>query len=272
MNIVDKAIDDAMFVIPEEILDLVFRGDTRWRRGTPISVRESIMRDVIRPRVLVDANIVGGKETVISLMGLEPFYTDDMCSIYKVPPERLNHKTILSVHSVGFINVLLGAAGSYSGTQSTSYQGYSEMMPLASQVADAAGSIPDVSTARAELIDENTFVVHDRMRNNYIFNARVVLCNNDDLSNIHIRSAPAFSQLVEFAIKAHIFRKLQIKLGRNQLEMGQDLPAIKDYVDTLADSNENYKTHLKEVWAKVAFMSDRRAYRRFMDIVAPRGI
>lgn len=261
-----------MFVIPEEILDLVFRRDTRWNRSTPVSIRENIMREVIRPRVLVDANIVGGKEAVISLLGLDPFYTDDQCSIYKVPAERLNFKTILSVHSVGFVNVAIGAAISYSGTSSLVYQGHSEMMPLANQVADAAGSIPDVSTARAELIDENTFVVYDRMRNNYIFNARVVLCNNDDLSNIHIRAAPQFSQLVEFAIKAHIYKKLQIRLNRNSLEMGQDLPAIKDYVDGLSDSNENYKTHLKEVWQKVAFMSDRRAYRRFMDITAPRGI
>ena len=204
MNIIDKAIDDAMFSIPEEILDLVFRRDTRWRRGPPISVREAIMQDVIRPRVLVDANVVGGKEAIISLSGLDPFYTDDQCSIYKVPPERLNFKTILSVHSVGFVNIAVGAAISYSGTSSLVYQGHSEMLPLANQVADAAGSIPDVSTARAELVDENTFVVYDRMRNNYIFNARVVLANNDDLSNIHIRSALAFSQLVEFAIKAHI--------------------------------------------------------------------
>jgi len=272
LNIIDKAIDDAMFVIPEEILDLVFRRDNRWKRATPISVREAIMQDVMRPRVLVDANIVGGKETVISLLGLDPFYTDDHCSVYKVPEERLNFKTILSVHSVGFVNVAVGSAMSYSGTSSLVYQGQSEMLPLANQVMDAAGSIPDVATARAELVDENTFVVYDRMRNNFIFNARVVLCNNDDLSNIHIRSAPKFSKLAEYAIKAHIYKKLQIRLNRNQLEMGQDLPAIKDYVDSLSDSNENYQTYLSEVWQKVAFMNDRRAFRRFMDIAGPRGI
>jgi len=72
MGPINKALDEIKFRIPKQILDLIFVqrtnvwGNTNWKNNV-ISIDECIMSTVIRPRVLVDCNLVGGAEVFIPL-------------------------------------------------------------------------------------------------------------------------------------------------------------------------------------------------------------
>ena len=77
MNIINKIIDELRYRIPSEILNIAFRdSNNNWRQHQPISLNEQILTKVIRPRVIVDSNIIGGQEVLINLDGLYPEYQD----------------------------------------------------------------------------------------------------------------------------------------------------------------------------------------------------
>jgi hypothetical protein len=259
VNPIQKALDEVKFSIPKAVLELAFKptGHFGWNRQ-PISMDERILQAVVRPRVLIDCNLVGGTEAIISLEGLEQDRTEDYSTVYRIPKNRTQGRSILSVMNVTYTSpdaLNYGASGGSS-------QGGSTLLRLGQSMMDAHGSIPNISTAKVQLIGENIVMVKEALLMPGYCYLRCLLANDENMGHIQLRSYHHFCQLVMHAVKAFIYVETVIDLDMGALVGGQQLGAIKIEIDKFADSNENYLTYLREKWTKVAMMNDVETHRK----------
>ncbi|HET6890102.1 MAG TPA: hypothetical protein VFH31_03290 [Pyrinomonadaceae bacterium] len=259
MDAINKAISEVRFRIPRPILDAVFtQRDQRWRLD-PTSFEERILNEVVRPRVLVDCNIVGGTEALIPLEGIPFTRTNDYTTVYRIPKSMTQGRSIISALNVTFADPTRASSfGIASGRDN------SAILRLGNAMLDASAPMPLTSTARVQLIGENVIMVRDTTilpANIYL---RCVLANDENLSHIQIRSYRHFATLVVLAVKAYIYNEYIIQMDMAELHGGQALGRFKEVIDGYADANELYDTYLTEKWQKVAFMNDSESYSRFL--------
>lgn len=266
MSALKKAVDEMKFRIPIQVLQLAFQDEKpNWRRA-PISLDERILNAVIKPRVLVDSNLLGGQTIMLSLAGLNPSYIDTYTVIYEIPAERLAFRTLISVLSVGYMpyNTTFNSLGGGSGIINPN--SLSDLSTVANRVADSFSSVPVVSNASVEIVGTNTIMLRDQLRvtNAYLLNC--IVENEENLNNINVRSWLTFADLCEHAVKSYIYNKLIIQIDNAYLSGGQELGSVKSYVDTLSDSEQNYRTFLYERWRPCMMMNDAPAHRKFIKL------
>lgn len=262
MNAIQKAMSDLHYRIQPEVLDTVFlKRVERWR-DTPKSVDEQIMSLVVRPRVLTDCNLVGGRQLWICLDGMRIGGDGVYESVYRIPKDRTNGASIMSVLNVSFADPSrISAAG-------VAANGQNNMMLQGGQaVMDAMGMIPQTSTSRIELIAENTILIRDVMTMPANAFLRCTVANDENLNNIQLRSYPAFCKLVEFAVKSYIYIHYVVQLDMGELRGGQLLGRIKEIIDTYADAEQNYQDYLQNKWTKISRMNDSENYTRTLRMV-----
>ena len=187
MNILSKTLDHIKFTIPIEILNLAFQDSTPNWRQSPGSLDDKILNTVIRPRVLVDCDLVSGMTVIVSLEGLVPSYIDTYTMSYVIPADRLSYRNIIAVLSVGYLpfSQSYNALGSGIGTVSPSSM--VDTLSAAQRVGDSMSNIPAISNASIELVGYNTVLIRDQLRITNSYQARMVLANAEDLSNISQR-------------------------------------------------------------------------------------
>ncbi len=272
MSAIAKALDEIKFTIPMQVLRVAFQEEQySWRR-MPISMDEQILNRVLRPRVLVDCNLVGGITVNIPLDGITPAYIDNYSSVYEVPKDLTQNRSIVSVLSVGYMP--------YAAAFNTAGLGYGNVAPTsmnditsaAQRVADSLSGVPPVSNAHVSLIGENTVLLRDQFRVTSAYILRCILSNDENMNNISTRSWHAFAKLCQLAVKSFIYNTMLVKMDQAYLQGGQELGAFKSYVETLSDSEEMYQTHLREVWQVTAFVNDTYAYDRFLKLQINPGL
>ena len=273
MDAVKKSLDEVKYRIPKKILDIVFTNSrtTNWR-GAPVSLDENIMNKVIRPRVLVDADLVGGMMVIIPLDGLVPEYLDNFSLVYKIPDDRVNNRTIISALSIGYMpysNGFNSMGASYGNIAPTSIN---DLASVNQRLADSMASVPPISNAVVDLIGHNTIAIRDQFRVSAAYQLRCIVGNEANLNNINPRSYVAFSKLVELAVKSYIWKEMVINIDMAYIFGGQELGAVKTYVESLADSEENYQTTLREIWAPTAFQNDAIGWDRHLKLMVCPGI
>src|SRR5574343_1842064 len=272
MNPISKAMDEAKFTIPLEVLKEAFKDDRpTWRRA-PISLDEMILSKVIRPRVLVDCNLVGGQMVLVPLEGLTPDFVDNFNLVYHIPKDRTNNRSIISVASVSYMPYASAYNSAGLGYGAVSPLSMNEVANAAQRVADSVSGVPPISNANAELIGENTVLIKDQFRVTSAYILRCLLANEEQLNNISPRSYPNFAKLCGLAIKSFIYRTLLIRIDQAYLQGGQELGAMKSYVESLSDSEEMYQTYLNEIWRPTAFMNDQQSYTRYIKLQINPGV
>jgi hypothetical protein len=93
------------------------------------------------------------------------------------------------------------------------------------------------------------------------------------MQNINPRSWHAFAAMCALAVKSHIYNTLIIKLDRAYLTGGQELGAVKSWIeDKCGDAEEQYQTFLREKWMKIAKMNNTQAYQRQLRTMINPGI
>jgi hypothetical protein len=259
MSPITKALAEVKYRIPPEVLHTVFVSRLERWRDTPKSIEDQILALVLRPRVLIDCNLVGGTQIWICLDGLCETGESIYESVYRIPKHMTNGRTIMSVLNVSFADPSrISAAG-------VAANGQNNMMLQGGQaVMDAMGMIPQTSTSRIELIGENVVLVRDVMTmpaNAYL---RCTVANDENMNNIQLRSYHKFVKLVEYAVKSYIYNTYIIQLDMGELRGGQNLGKIKEIIEGYADAEELYETYLNEKWRKVAYMNDNEGYSRYL--------
>jgi hypothetical protein len=264
MNPITKALDEIKFRIPRDILNEVFQKKNYSWRATPISVDEQILTQVIKARVLVDCNLVGGTEAFVSLEGVPQDRVENFISVYHIPKDMTQGRSIMSVLSISYIS-------SSTMAMAPALQGFkpcSVTPPLLAGQAmmDAMGSMPITSSAKVQLIGENTIMVKDTAPPVGYGFLRCVLANDENMSHIQMRSIPDFCKLCELACKSYIYNEYAIILDRGQLFGGHDIGRFKEIVDGYADVEEMYQDFLKNKWQAISFMNDQESFERFIKL------
>jgi hypothetical protein len=260
MNPIQKALDEVKREIPAYILNIAFKPQqsSTWGRA-PVSLDERIMHEVIRPRVLIDCNLMGGTEAYISLAGLQTDRTDDYTTVYRVPKSRTQNRSIISV-----MNITFTSPDSLNAANAGNNMGGSALMNLAQGMMDAHGNIPNISTAKVQLIGENVIAVRDpTIMPGYCY-LRCILANDENLNHLQLKSYGRFCELVIYAVKAHIYNELILSMDLGQLHGGQALGEVKNIVSEYKECNELYKTFLREKWAKIGLMNDVESHTRLL--------
>lgn len=264
MNIIKRAVQDLNFTIPKRILETVFtRSSFQWR-GTPIDIGEIIINTVIKPRVLIDCDIVGGVEDTIPLEGITPIRVDNFNYVYNIPPDRTQNRSILTALSVSTV----GSRMPYAGfANAASAMGGSAMLNAGNMLIDSNANIPINSTAKVELIGENVILIKDTQQPSPYSFVRVKLANEEELNNIHIRSYHDFSTLVGHAVRAYIYNEMILEMDYGFLAGGMEIGRFKEKIEEYADAEELYQTFLRERWMKVAFMNDEESFGRLINLM-----
>lgn len=266
MSAITKALQEIRFSIPDQVLRAAFLRQHQW--GTmPVSLDQAIMQKVIGPRVMVDANLVGGAFAMIPLANVPTQYIDPYSLIFHIPKELTQGRTILSALSVSY----MPASGAWSdGTSNYGLANMGNVSNVASvmqRLSDSVSNLPPISNAYVDLIGENTVLVRNQARIMQSYILRCLLNNDENLNNISPRSWEAFAKLCVLAVKAFIYNELLIEIDQAYLQGGQELGAFKNYVDGLSDANDMYLTHLKEVWMVTAVMNDVHAHTRIIKLM-----
>jgi hypothetical protein len=257
MNAITKAISELYYRIPPELLNIVF-AENAYSLQNGLSLDEVIMNKVIRPRVLVDCNLVGGIETNVLL---------DYCSITSLPnseyiinvPKTLtNGKSIITALSL-FTNVYGSTGYNFKGGNSN------QLTTAGMTMMDNVGYTSIVHTSRLELIAENTVLVQDPAIPIVNGTMRCMVENSANLENISPRNYHVFANLVEYAVKAYCYNTFYVKLDKGYLYGGHELGVIKELIDNYSDMNTMYSEYLTTTWKKVAFMNNSNAMDRYLN-------
>lgn len=251
MNALSKALSDLRFKINRNVLDTVFVKRHQHYNVTAPSLEEQILNEVIRPRVYMDCNLVGGTEVIVPLNGLiaEEVNTTDI--VYRVPKSLTNGRTIMSVKNITYMDAQsMAAAGNFATC------GVSAEQTAMQSLLDAVSPLPMISTGRCSIIGENVVYVKDSIRvpsNSYML---CVVAHDEAMSHLQPRSYMAFSKLVEYAVKAYIFTEYELEMDMGELRGGHSLGKFKDIIDRFSDANELYDDYLREKFQKIQVQND----------------
>lgn len=265
MNLIRKAIDEVRFHIPLPILEMAFITQQPLPYGVRPSLDSRIRELVLDQRVLVDCNLVGGVELTIPLDGLVPERVDNLHALYRIPKERTQGRTILSV-----LSTALSYGANHGVTSATDQTGFANQSALSNAtlgLLNSASPIPLVAQAHVTLVGENTVVVQDHLHLPPGTHLRCLVTNDSELNNINPASYHAFCQLAVLATKAYIYNHLVLPIDESYLVGGVSLGRFREIVDGFADANELYQEHLKERWKVTAFHNDPERHRRHLKLI-----
>jgi len=258
MSPIQKAVQDITFKIPQEILRQVFIDKRFSTVNYPVSIESQIIAKVVRPRVLVDCNLVGGLQVELSLSSAKKTYDDGSHQIYVIPKTATMGRSIISVMSIGF----------NENEASSTFQTTSSLIRESMNVIDAVNGYETNSTASVSLIEENTIHVESESVLSSNATLRCIVSNDPDMQNLNPRTIPAFTKLVEYAVKSYIYNQSIINIDTARLHGGQTLGVYRDMVEGYADAEELYVEYRDTRWKKIAFCDDKESYYRHIKLTS----
>lgn len=265
MNPISYAIDHVLFVIPRDVLDIVFNPTHRYGYHnygfSPEDVTSVIRSEIIENKVRIDCNLTGGQQVDIPLLGIPEERVDHYSAIYRIPKTMTMGRSIVRAMCVVFIERTV------SSINHTPYNGGSQMIDGIQGVLASHSAIPQTSSAYVTLIGENVVLIQDNTlipRNSFL---RCVLDYDEAMTHIQPTSYKKFARLVEYATKAYIYREFTIRQNRGALHAGMELGAIRDIVESYSDAAENYEDYYQNTWRKVAIFNDNQSHIRHLKMI-----
>ena len=278
MDALMYCINEIKHQIPYEILHAaMYQGEDPYLSSLT-TLEDKIMTKVIKKRVLLTANVIGGVETLIPLNHITPSFYETLYTVYEIPPELTGRREIVSALNLCYMpgNGFMGLTSGYTGvgnvnsTHAMSSSSMNPVMNVASRVGSSFSMSGVLTNAHLEIVARNTVAVYANYRTLANFGMRVVVENDSRLSNIQPRSYPHLAKLCVLATKAYIYNTLSIAINSGVLSGGQELGMFKTFVENYADAQEQYEVYLTEKWGQVAFMNDNTRYSSFLSsMIAP---
>ena len=264
---ISKALQEIHFNIPNEILYNVFMNNANI---TGESVDGVILSTVIKPRVMVDCNLLGGQELKIDLSQATYQYVDGRSVVYKIPKKLTNGRSIVSALSLSPYNY---GGGSSCGSQPPIH-GYtgSNLMDTAYGAMDNYSQSMSGFNARLDVIGENTILV--KYNGQVVIGGllRVRVANEENMNNLQPTSYRIFSKLCVLAVKSYIYNSTYIIRNKAEIYNGQTLDGFRDYIDTLSDAEEQYQEALVNEWQVQTFYDDEERIDHHLGLIMPNGI
>lgn len=256
MNPITKALQDLRYAIPKEILEKTFISKQYANYVSPVSLDARIREEVIEKRVMVDCNLVGGTQVAIPLEGIPREQVDYFTYVFRIPKNRTQGRTIVRVISVSF------GQGNIVGHTNLGFQGSNPLLDAANQMISSHLPIPQVSTAYATLVGENTVAIVDSIALPTNIFLRCWIENDENLNHLSPASYQHFTKLVELAVKSYVYINNQIPMDQNYIFAGHEIGKFKEIIDEYRDAEENYRDFLNTTWRKTALLNDFHGKRR----------
>lgn len=257
MDAVSFAINSALNGdIPTRILEDTFvTKDSRLRRD-PKTVEQHIRDKVWFKRVQPDLNRMGGVLVDINLAGLPNETLKNYERIYRIPLWMTNNNRILSVHKV-VLNVTSNFAERAPG-QTPNHMWYSPIEQSTRRIIAGNRPLPQISTSQVEVLTGNVIKIRDFQN----FRADVTLVCRVEIDDDFTMLAPVYhlelAELMEEAIKAYIYRELDLTIDQAKLDGGRELSRYRAIVDEMRDSHKTYKDMLNAKWGKILQLNDKQ--------------
>lgn len=258
-NAVQRALQIVHYKIPREILFETFMNNEDTYQGTDISLDERIKNIVIRSRVNVDADLVGGNLVFLYIGDLFTEYVNPYTAIVRIPKSKTGGKTIISVLSVyNILEVGMATPGAANPFIENN------LVLAGNAMMNSMASAPAIISAYLELIGENTVLIRQNTTLTNMNFVRCVLANNEDMSNLQIRSINFYIELVILAVKSYIYNYWAVKINMGYLVGGKELGTFKDVIETYADAEQQYLDYLNNTWGAVAFMNSNETFVEYI--------
>lgn len=206
---------------------------------------------------MLDLNIVGGIETTIDISKCKVEIYENLgyanYSVITVPYSLTNGRSILSPLSLSFIPSGVVPFGSDNSLMNNGEAMMNHVDPRP----------VGYTTSNLELIGPNTILVRDNMlySNGYL---RVTIENEDNLRNLHPKSAIHISKLTLEAVKGYIYNKMVIEVDKGYVYAGHELNKFSEIIDKYEDAWDKYDELLEEIIPKIMFINNDTAYSRFI--------
>jgi len=253
MNAIGKAVDDIKFGIPNMILEKAFGGSEF------VTIDNAIIMKVIRRRVLVDINLIGGESIIVNITNCRFVKVGDDL-VVTIPKELTKNRKMINA-----LSLLNTPHRSHRGNYvpQTGLQHTTGMNTEMNKVIDSIATMPVVQTSDVELVASEKVLIRDM---DFFVNdvtMTVVIENDKELNNLDRKSYMAFSKLTKLAVEAYIYNELRVSVEKGSLYSGHELSVLKDTVNEYADSLEMYEEFLKDKWPKISFMNDKKRMMKF---------
>lgn len=260
MNVLIKAVQEIKFTIPPEVLQIGFVENYN-RPNVVTSLDDRILNSVLRSRVLVDLNMVGGIPARIPIQNtnIRQVLGNYSSNIYggewiiEVPKHLTRGRSIISV--INLINGINIANNAYGGIVGSTVSNSVLLNQGAKMFHSLAGEVP-IQTSRLELIGENTVLVLDPIFQLFYGILQVYLEYDQNLNNLHPRYSHPICQLCILAVKSYIYNNYIVKLDKGYIYGGHELSRITDIIDSYSEAESEYQENLHTVTKKVLHMND----------------
>lgn len=251
MNLITYALNDLDFHISKEILNIGFKEFQPLTLNNITTLHDIILNNVIRRKVLVDSNIVGGETIDIFLTDcqVEHIYNQNE-TVIRVPKELTGGRAIIDPLSL-VLNTYIAGNGMLTGSTSN-------VLGNAAKIVSAQTGPDVIQTSKLQLIGENTILVQSSTALYTSGILRVVIENSSNLDNINMRHAIVFSKLVRQAIKMYMYANTRVSMGQGYIYGGHELSIVSDIVNEFSDAESMYYECLKTEWAKSQFVNNEK--------------
>lgn len=264
--------------IPYEILHAGLYLDEPEVLANLTTLDDKLLTKIIRRRVFMDMNIVGGMELIVPLNNIPPLYYEDFYTIYRIDKKLTYERDIVSALGLSSMPVNIGYGSSMPSTAGTAYpysaggnnNEFNPINSVAARIGDSHSLAGAIHNAHLELVGPNTVLVNQHYRVLAHMGIRCIVENENNLNNIQPRSWKNLSYLGVLATKAYLYNKLIVAVNSGYLSGGQELGIFKSLIENMDGAEEEYRTYLKEVWGSVAYMNDTGRYSRLLSsMLAP---
>lgn len=275
MTPIQFALMEVNSIIPREILELSFKPKQIFQYShnqyNPYSIDDRIRTEVIDARIRPRINLIGSKEIVIPLEGLQQRKEDNNVGwTMHIPKDRTGGRRITEVSYVimGYTGLAAMSTGTYGANAMIQGQSTDMYHQATKEMMENARPLNLTGTANVDLIAENTIYCEDYFTFGSLY-LRCKIDSDEEFSWIQGDSVAYFAQLVVLATKAYIYRNVDISLDKGRIEAGQDIGRFREIIDGYSDAQEMYNEFIDEKWKRIQRMSDttkRRAMLRLRSL------
>lgn len=278
MNCVDYAINRVTNCdIDDYLLKLAFESPNGNYLGNwydlvnQTTVEQGIREKVIFRVVLPACNVNGGKTEYIDLAGSDIRDLGNGVVEVNVPEVVTGGRKIITVSEV-YMGSMASATGMLGvGVSDPQTCGQGVLHDSLSGMLDSISSNRSMplTYTNIHMTGNNCFAIFGINNGTTSLSAKMLLEYDTALSSIHPRHYDNFAELVELAVKAHIYRTCKRPVGEAVIRSGVPLDSIRDDVMDYRDAWTQYKEYFNETWIKCMAYSDRQRVQSGIRAMVP---
>lgn len=279
MNPCDYAINRVINSdIDEYLLKLAFENPNANYMGNwyniagATTIQQGIREQVIHRLILPACSMNGGKTEFVELSSARRTDKGNGCVEVNVPDVVTGGRKIVSVTEVYIATMTSATGGMGSAVNDPANCGRGSISDMTESLIDGLApnrSMP-ITYTNVHMTGNNSFAIFGLNTGTFSMTAKCILEYDAGMSSIHPRHYEQFAELVEWAVKSHIYRKCKRPTQEAIIRSGVPLDGIKDDIEEYRDAWKSYKEYFEGTWARCMAWSDTQLVSDSIRMSVPR--